>query len=66
VYAFRNGPRKAGDEDAAEMGVKEVDYFTSVRLEDTIAVTEAFDRVCALLLAVCVVNVSFNNEKCIW
>ncbi len=37
----------AGDEDAAEVCVEEVDYFVSVRVEDTVAVTKAFVRVSA-------------------
>ena len=38
------------------MCVEEVDYFASVSVEDTVAVTKAFDRVSALLLAVYVVK----------
>ncbi len=47
--------REAGDEDTAEMGVEKVDYFASVRVEDTVTVTEAFDRASALFLAVYII-----------
>ena len=44
------------DEDASELDVKEVSYRTTICMEDTFAVHQAFDSFLALLLAVDIIK----------